>query len=120
MAESYVPDKQTRARRALLRHRASIVKTRTEIKNRIHNLLDKYDLQPTCTELFGKKGLKWLRNLQLEPIDKTILNSDLQILETLDGQVEKINLEIASIAVDQENVKLLMTLPGIDYYAAWS
>jgi len=32
--------------------------------------------------------------------------------------VEKINLEIASIAVDQENVKLLMTLPGIDYYAA--
>ena len=32
--------------------------------------------------------------------------------------MEKINLEIASIAVDQENVKLLMTLPGIDYYAA--
>jgi transposase len=27
-------------------------------------------------------------------------------------------LEIASIAVDQENVKLLMTLPGVDYYAA--
>jgi transposase len=118
VAESYVPDKQTRARRALLRHRASIVKTRTEIKNRIHNLLDKYDLQAQCTDLFGKKGLEWLRSLQLEPIDRTILNSDLQILEALDAQVEKINLEIASIAVDQENVKLLMTLPGVDYYAA--
>ena len=115
VAESYVPDKQTRARRALLRHRASIVKTRTEIKNRVHNLLDKYDLKtPACSDLFGKKGLEWLLNLQLEAIDKTILNSDLEILTALDAQVEKTNLEIASIAVDQENVKLLMTLPGID------
>jgi len=40
------------------------------------------------------------------------------ILEALDTRVKKINLEIASIAVDQENVKLLMTLPGDDYYAA--
>jgi transposase len=118
VAESYVPDKQTRARRALLRHRASLVKTRTEIKNRIHNLLDKYDLKPTCTDLFCKKGIEWLRNLQLEAVDNTILDSDLQLLDALDAQVDKINLEIASIAVDQENVKLLMTLPGIDYYAA--
>jgi transposase len=119
VAESYVPDKQTRARRALLRHRASLVKTRTEIKNRIHNLLDKYDLKPECTDLFCKKGVEWLHNLsELQPVDKTILDSDLQLLDALDGQVEKINLEIASIAVNQENVKLLMTLPGIDYYAA--
>ncbi len=118
VAESYVPDKQTRARRALLRHRASIVKTRTQIKNPIHNLLDKYNLKPTCTDLFGRKGVEWLLNLQLEPIDKTILTSDLQILDALDTQVQNINLEIASIAVGQENAKLLMTLPGVDYYAA--
>jgi len=39
-------------------------------------------------------------SLQLEPVDKTILDSDLQLLDSLDGQVEEINLEIASIAVD--------------------
>jgi len=118
VAESYVPDKATRDRRALLRHRSSLVKTRTELKNRIHNLLDKYDLQPEYTDLFGRQGTEWLRNLQLPTIEKTILHSNLDLLEALNNQIEKINLDIASIAVDQENVKLLMTLPGIDYYAA--
>jgi transposase len=59
-----------------------------------------------------------LRTLQLEAIDKTILNTDLEILQALDAQIEKTNLEIAFITVDQDNVKLLMTLPGVDYYAA--
>jgi len=118
VAESYVPDKTTRDRRALLRHRSSLVKTRTEHKNRIHNLLDKYDLQHQFTDLFGTKGTEWLRNLQLPSIEKTILNSNLDLLDSLNRQIEHISLEIASIAVDQENVKLLMTLPGIDYYAA--
>ena len=41
VAESYVPDKQTRARRALLRHRASLVKTRAIcIVLRIMSVLD--------------------------------------------------------------------------------
>jgi transposase len=118
VAESYVPDKETRNRRALLRHRSSLVKTRTELKNRIHNLLDKYDLQPEYTDLFGNKGMEWLRNLQLQSTEKTILNSNLELLEALNSQIQKISLEIASIAVNKDDVKLLMTLPGIDYYAA--
>jgi len=118
VAESYVPDKETRAKRALLRHRSSLVKTRTELKNRIHNLPDKYDLQPEFTDLFGKQGMNWLKTLQLPSIEKTILNSNLKLLEALNDQIEKINLGIASNAVNKEDVKLLMTLPGIDYYAA--
>jgi transposase len=118
VAESYVPNKETRDRRALLRHRSSVVKTRTEIKNRVHNQLDKYDLQPEYSDLFGNKGIEWLRTLQLPEIEKTILQSNLDLLEALNSQIEKINLEIASNAVDKDDVKLLMTLPGIDYYAA--
>ena len=118
VAASYVPDKETRARRALLRHRASLVKTRTEIKNRVHNLLDKYDLRSQYSDLFGKHGLEWLRGLQLPPIDKAILNSDLQLLDALDQQILTINIEIAKIACNQDDVKLLMTMPGVDYYAA--
>ncbi len=102
----------------MLRHRSGLVKTRTEIKNRIHNLLDKYDLQPEYIDLFGKQGIEWLRSLQLPSIEKTILQSNLELLEALNSQIDKINLEIAPIAVDKDDVKLLMTLPGIDYYAA--
>jgi transposase len=51
--------------RALLRERISLVESRTMIKNRIHTLLDKYEIQPTYTDIFGKRGREWLRSLNL-------------------------------------------------------
>jgi transposase len=118
VATSYVPNKETRMKRSLLRHRANLVKTRTEIKNRIHNLLDKYDLKSESSDIFGKQGLEWLRTLQLPSIDRTILNSDLALLDSLQTQIQNMNIEIAKLASNQEDVKLLMTMPGIDYYSA--
>src|SRR3989304_8591031 len=44
VAESYVPDPEIREERALLRQRRTFVEDTVSIKNRIHNQLDKYDL----------------------------------------------------------------------------
>ena len=63
VAESYVPTRKNRERRALIRHRASLMQMRVDIKNRIHALLDKHELTHTYTDLFGKQGLEWLQNL---------------------------------------------------------
>ena len=60
----------------------------------------------------------WLESLRLQPVDRAILECDLKLLKGLREQVEKITREIASIAVDEEQVRLLMTLPGIDHYGA--
>jgi hypothetical protein len=51
------------------------MKMRVEVKNRIHMLLDKHDLSYGYTDLFGKEGLEWLRNLNLPSIDQQILQS---------------------------------------------
>ena len=40
MAECYVSRKEDREKRALIRQRASLVKTRTEIRNKVHSLLN--------------------------------------------------------------------------------
>jgi transposase len=56
VAESYVPTKPIREQRALLRPRRSLVEDTVAVKNRIHNLLDKYDLKPQYSDLFGKQG----------------------------------------------------------------
>lgn len=45
VARSYVPREAIRVQRAL-RERISLVESRTMIKNRIHALLDKYEVQP--------------------------------------------------------------------------
>ena len=43
IAECYVVSKEVRQVRALLRQRASLVKMRTMVKNRVHSHLDRYD-----------------------------------------------------------------------------
>jgi len=118
VAESYVPTRKNRERRALIRHRASLMRMRVEVKNRIHALLDKHELSYTYTDLFGKQGMEWLRSLQLPVPDQQILQSNLQVLETLNAEVRNADIQIARDATSEEQAKLLMTMPGVDYYAA--
>jgi hypothetical protein len=42
------------------------------IKNHIHALLDRYKIQPACTDIFGKRGREWLRNLNLLSIKEYV------------------------------------------------
>jgi hypothetical protein len=56
VAESYVPSK--REWRVLVRHRASLVRTSTDVKNRVQSLLDKYELKHGLSDLFGKRGME--------------------------------------------------------------
>ena len=118
VATSYVPTRKNRERRTLIRHRASLLKMRVEVKNRIHAILDKHDQPYDYSDLFGKEGLEWLRNLTLPSIDQQILRSNLQILQTLNSEIQNADVQIAKDAVDEEQAKLLMSMPGVDYYAA--
>ena len=118
VAESYVPTRKNRERRARIRHRASLMRMRVETKNRIHALLDKHELSHEYTDLFGKQGTEWLRSLQLPTPDHQILQSNLQVLETLNAEVRNADIQIAKDATTEEQAKLLMTMPGVDYYAA--
>lgn len=118
VAESYVPDPEIREQRALLRQRRAFVEDTVTIKNRIHNQLDKYDLKPEFSDIFGKQGREWLRNLQLTPTEKTILDVNLQQLESIEHAIDKVTTQIAKEAVDRPDVKLLMGFTGIDYYSA--
>jgi transposase len=118
VAESYVPTKDIREQRALLRQRRSLVEDTVAVKNRIHNLLDKYDLRPQYSDLFGKQGREWLRNLQLPPIERTILDVNLKQLQSLEESIHAITVKIAQEAIGRPDVKLLMGFTGIDYYGA--
>jgi transposase len=45
VAECYVPPRDLREIRALVRHRASLVRARTTVKNRVHAFLDVHGLR---------------------------------------------------------------------------
>jgi transposase len=68
VARAHVPDRGTRLRKQELRQRLSWARLRTRIRHRIHALLARqHDLElPQCTDLFGQRGLGFLRRLQLK------------------------------------------------------
>lgn len=121
VAPCYVPPKEIRELRSLIRHRMNLTRDLTRVKNRIHSLLDKYELKGfDGKDLFGKEGMGWLRTIahELSWVDRLTLEAELRHVELLDQLIEEVNLRIALEAVDSEDVKLLMTIPGVDYYTA--
>jgi len=113
----YVPGEEIRNRREFLRHRLNLVKMRTMVKNRIHSLLDKYTLRSPYNP-WTKKWVAWLREQDLGFMDNAIIKGQLAILETFNEQIRVMEDKIAALAVDDPQVKLLMTMPGIGYFTA--
>jgi len=119
VAECYVPSKENREKRALIRERASLTKIRTELRNKIHDLLAKYEYSHGFSDLFGKEGMAWLKTLKLSQYDQTILDTNLRLLESFDAEIEKLSVEVAKLAIDptdknrQDQVRLLLGLKGI-------
>jgi len=113
----YVPGEEIRNRREFLRHRLNLVKMRTMVKNRIHSLLDKHTLKSPYNP-WTKKWVAWLREQDLGFMDNAIVKGQLAILETFNEQIRVMEDKIAALAVDDPQVKLLMTMPGIGYFTA--
>jgi len=113
----YVPGEEIRNRREFLRARVDFVKNKTQIKNRIHSILDKHGLRFPSTP-FTQKAIVWLKEQDLGFMDSAVVKSQLALLETLDEQISVMESKIAAIAVDDPQIKLLMTMPGIGYFAA--
>jgi len=118
VAECYVAPGEVRQVRALLRQRASLVKMRTMVKNRVHSLLDRYGYSSPWSDAFGVGGLEWLRGLVMDPVNSCILDSNLRHLERLSEEVGFLDSKVASHALNSTDALLLMTLTGIDFHSA--
>jgi len=118
VAECYVPSKENREKRGLIREQASMTKIRTELRNKIHDLLAKYEYSHGFSDLFGKEGMTWLKTLRLSQYDQVILDANLRLLKSLDAEIEKLSVDIARLAMDhmdknrQDQVKLLLRRPA--------
>jgi len=118
VAESYVPPKEVREIRALVRHRLALVKVRTMVKNRVHSIVDKYGYRCEFSDMFGKSGTEWLRSLELSEMDRLMLENHLAHIEAISQQVRRVDDAIRERASMDEDVRLLLSLTGIDVYTA--
>ena len=118
VAECYVPPSELREMRALVRHRAGLVRARTTVKNRVHAIVDGYGFRCGYTDIFGKGGTEWLRGLELRALDRLMLDNHLSQHESLSRQILRVDGEIRRRASVDEDVRFLLSLTGVDVYTA--
>jgi len=116
--QAYIPPREVRDLREVLRHRAFLVGLQTKVKNRIHSYCWKLGVAHDGTDLFGKAGLLWLRTVELRAPFQTLLHQDLKVLETLQQEIKQATQAIERLAKDDPQVALLLPIRGIGKYSA--
>ncbi len=118
LPESYIPSKEIRENKELLRLRVQLGKDRTVVKNRIHAVLAKSGVKHKFTDLFGVRGRIFLKEIDIPKLQRIALDVSMRQLESVDNEVEFVQKQIAIIAREDGDIIILMTIPGIDYYGA--
>jgi len=115
---SYVPEEEWEEVRNICRYRVSLGHKIARVKNEAHALLARNDVRLKRSDIFGAAGLRELEHLEVKDMEKFLLASYLKELDMLTDQASEVQQRIAFYAEKNEQAKLLMTIPGIDYYSA--
>jgi transposase len=115
---SYIPTRKIRDIREVLRYRASLISLRTSIKNKVWAILSKNGLDPSFSNIFGKKALVYLKGLKLRDCYKQSIDGYIRLAETLNVLIQEITDTIERIVHNNPEAQLLMSIPGISYYSA--
>jgi len=118
LPEVWVPDPQTQALRRDTTERAYLVADRTRIKNRIHSILHQRLIPAPSGDLFTPANLQWLASLDIDEGGRQALRRQLQLLAFTEELIGEVTDHLAGQAYADPRVKLLMTLPGVDFTVA--
>ena len=67
------------------------------------------------TDLFGKKGRRWLAELELAAVEeRESVDAALRQVEFLDSEIEAVERLIAAEALNSAEIRRLMTVPGVN------
>ena len=113
MPEGWAPDEVTRALRRRIAHRSSLVCQRARLRNQIHAVLARNLIQAPVTDAFGQAGRRWLAELELPAHECEQVDSNLQLHDALDVEVELVERQLAGHALNRPEERRLMTIPGI-------
>jgi len=115
--ESYVPSEKVREARALVRGRQTLVENRTKYANKVHGLLSDHgiteDVKPLSVE-----GREFLRELSIPTPWDGLLDSYLELIESLTEEIQKLEETIEERAGSLKETQLLMSIPGVSYFTA--
>lgn len=117
LPEAWIAPQPVRQLRALLRHRASLVRLGTQLRNRIHAVASGHGYDRTASYWTGP-GRGWLAELDLPPVSREIITDCLAFIDALVPQIDRLDGELHQHAKADPRVRALMALPGVGQFTA--
>jgi transposase len=119
LAEVWCPDERTRALRRYVARRAQLVRQRSRAKNEIaaalqRNLLDR----PGVYDVAGERGRGFLEGLELPADERQTVEGCLRQIGFLEQEIALVDRALAEAAVGSEEIRRLMTVPGVNLHTA--
>ena len=111
----WIPPAELRDQREMLRWRMSLVESRSQIKNRIHGVLLRYNVEAQASDLYGAAGRAELQQLlaELPEWTRQSVGEQLETIDHLDQQIEDCEQKLEALLEASAERDLLKTLPGV-------
>jgi len=116
--QAYVVDRETRFQRELIRYRASLVRLRAQIRNKVHALLARNGLGCPYRDIFGKKCTQWLLSLDVGLVYKEALGGYLRVVEALGVEIDQVSERIQITSEQDRRASRLLSIYGIGRWTA--
>ncbi len=112
-------DEATRVRRRKIARRSQLVRGRTRATNQIHAaLIRQLEGRAPGRGVLAKKSRAWLAELQLPADELMTVESCLREADFLAAEIAALDADLARDALADEQVRRLMTIPGVDMITA--
>lgn len=114
VAESFIPTKDMRDLRDIVRGRKTLVQGKVKVKNKIRAMLTKSGLKLPYKTLC-KSSMAWIvEQIETQKFGiKSVITSLINLLEQYNFEITKIDEKLSEIALRDKRAQLLKTIPGI-------
>jgi transposase len=117
LPEAWIAPPAVRQLRALLRHRAQLVRLRTLLRNRIHAVLADHG-HGRPEGCWSGPGRQWLASLELPAVSREVIEDGLALIDVLQEPIDRLDWEVHQHARADPRVKVLTQLPGVGVFTA--
>jgi transposase len=117
LPEAWIAPPAVRQLRAVIRHRISLVRLGTQLRNRIHAVAADHGYDRPASYWTGP-GRGWVAELDLPAVSREIVTDCLAVIDGLAPVIERLDSELHQHAKADPRVKVLTTLPGVGEFTA--
>jgi transposase len=117
LPEAWIAPPAVRQLRALLRHRAQLVRLRTLLRNRIHAVLADHG-HGRPAGCWSGPGRQWLASLELPAVSREVIGDGLALMDALQQPIDRLDAEVRQRAKADPRVTVLTQLPGVGPFTA--